>query len=419
MKKDKYKIAIILFNFYESGLSLAKALTEYGYSVDVYSFSTRLNSNSAGFGFEYEINSHRLPGHIYEIDYKRSKGVSFASEKGLSHVYIMQSSLTGVSKHGILKWMLERISILFLRRMAKQINSKKYDFIEIVSQDMFSRHLYPLLNAPNVHSFHEVSDSDKRNDSNLNPLVDLSIKRGDNIRVYSNKASDTLRRIIGKDYSQLYTIPFGLFVNYRDFGNIEMPELGNMKDYILYVGLIVPYKGLSILYKAMQVFWKSNPNVKCIVAGKGYDVVLDKMKSDSRFVVINRLLSNDEIVYIIKKARFLVCPYLRASQSGLPQTAYVFGKPIIATNVGAFSDVIEDGETGLLVPPNNSNELFRAINKLYNKSILYNHIVENLRNIEKVNCKLNWKNIVCQYSQMIKSITGLIGNVQYQECSNP
>ena len=212
MSKKKYNIAIVLFGFYESGLSLAQALSEQGHYVDVYSFSSRLNSSSAGFGFEYETKWHyRLPGHLYEIDYSKSKGVSFASSKGNSHVYIMQSTMTGVSRHGTQKRILEFISKFFLKRIAKKINKKNYDLVEIVSQDYFSRHLYTAIRAPQVHSFHEVSDVVERDYKKMEALVELSVKRGDNIRVYSEKSADTFELLYKKKYSKLYIVPFGLF----------------------------------------------------------------------------------------------------------------------------------------------------------------------------------------------------------------
>lgn len=405
MSKKKYHIAIVLFGFYESGLSLAQALSEQGHYVDVYSFSSRLNSSSAGFGFEYETKWHyRLPGHLYEIDYSKSKGVSFASSDGNSHVYIMQSTMTGVSRHGTQKRILEFISKFFLKRIAKKINKKNYDLVEIVSQDYFSRHLYTAIRAPQVHSFHEVSDVVERDNKKMEALVELSVKRGDNIRVYSEKSADTFKLLYKKKYSKLYIVPFGLFTNYKDFGDIRISEMENERDYILYFGLIVPYKGISVLYEAMLEFWKTHPNVKCVVAGKGNDAVLDKMKADSRFVIFNRLLTNDEVVYFIKRSKFLVCPYLKASQSGLPQTAYVFGKPIVATNVGAFPDVISQGNTGLLVSPNNATELCRAMAELYDNTDTFNRIAKNLQHYETFNEKISWQNIANQYIEMIKKI---------------
>jgi type III pantothenate kinase len=41
------------------------------------------------------------------------------------------------------------------------------------------------------------------------------------------------------------------------------------------------------------------------------------------------------------------------------------GKPVIATTVGAFPETVDDGVTGLLVPPGDTNALATAISRLF------------------------------------------------------
>jgi glycosyltransferase involved in cell wall biosynthesis len=53
-------------------------------------------------------------------------------------------------------------------------------------------------------------------------------------------------------------------------------------------------------------------------------------------------------------------------QSGALQVAYSFGKPVVATNVGGLSEAVEDGETGLLVPPRDHEKLGEALIALLN-----------------------------------------------------
>lgn len=45
-----------------------------------------------------------------------------------------------------------------------------------------------------------------------------------------------------------------------------------------------------------------------------------------------------------KNAKFVVCPYTDGTQSGVINTCFTLCKPIVATNVGAFSESVIDGK---------------------------------------------------------------------------
>ena len=146
-----------------------------------------------------------------------------------------------------------------------------------------------------------------------------------------------------------------------------------------------PYKGLKYLYESANMLDLESLNIRIVVAGGGYDPIITKMRSDKNFVVINHFIDNAELVGLIRNSIALVCPYISASQSGLVQTAMVFNKPVIATKVGAFEEVIEHGINGILCEPANASSLAKAINKVFeldNNKFSYN-----------ISEKLNWNYI--------------------------
>jgi len=60
----------------------------------------------------------------------------------------------------------------------------------------------------------------------------------------------------------------------------------------------------------------------------------------------------------------VVLPYIEASQSGVIPVAYTFAKPVIATTVGGLPEMVDDGQTGYLVPPRDERALANAVVRL-------------------------------------------------------
>jgi glycosyltransferase involved in cell wall biosynthesis len=75
-------------------------------------------------------------------------------------------------------------------------------------------------------------------------------------------------------------------------------------------------------------------------------------------------LSTDDLVRMYNSAQVLVSPSLYEG-FGLPAAeAMACGTAVIATTAGAFPEFIEDGRTGVLVPPGDADALAAAIKSL-------------------------------------------------------
>ena len=398
------KIAFVLFGFYESSLSLAKALAERGINVDVFCYLTNPKRRGEFFGFKYSTKCLRIPGLIYEIDYDKSKGVNFLADSG-SHVYLMQGFFSGGSLSGLSKKILGIIGGFIMRALFWNFNRKKYDFVDFVPLGKFSENAISLIKSPCIVSLHEICDRVNNCSFEIDSTTKEVIKLKKYIRVFSDATSKKLFGLTCYDRRRCYVVPFGLFINYLDFEETIIPELNNEQNYILFIGMISQYKGLDLLYQAINKIGRGKIDAKYVVAGMGYVPILEEMKNNKNIIVINRYLHNEEFVTLIKKSMFIVCPYINASQSGLPQTAYLFGKPVIATNVGAFPKVIIDGRTGLIISPNSPEELSLSIIRLVNDKSLYDEMVSNIRDIYDNFPLMNWNNIVERYLKMINEVS--------------
>lgn len=119
-----------------------------------------------------------------------------------------------------------------------------------------------------------------------------------------------------------------------------------------------------------------------------------KNKNDERFILINRWLGNAELATLIRHSKCVVCPYLSASQSGIPQTVFNFDKPIIATDIESFEAVIQNELNGIIVRRNNVKEFADAIKRILNDDELYHQMVSNIKNIENVNLLWSGKRLL-------------------------
>lgn len=90
------------------------------------------------------------------------------------------------------------------------------------------------------------------------------------------------------------------------------------------------------------------------------------------------------------------------SQSGIPQTVMAYGKPIIATNLPAFKEVLKDEADSLLFDVGDSSALYNRIRRIYEERNLYNELIDNIRNFEMNNPEYSWNRISQRYIELIE-----------------
>jgi glycosyltransferase involved in cell wall biosynthesis len=155
-----------------------------------------------------------------------------------------------------------------------------------------------------------------------------------------------------KKYSNIsekfYFIPFGILDIYNEF---KSKNTDIISSDVLFFGRISPYKGIEYLIEAIKKLKTEGVTLNTIIAGPGYVYFQTEDLGKFGIKLINRYIKNEELVSLIENTKVVVCPYRDATQSGVVMTAFSFNKPVVASDVGSFSEVIKDGTTGFLVPP--------------------------------------------------------------------
>lgn len=78
-------------------------------------------------------------------------------------------------------------------------------------------------------------------------------------------------------------------------------------------------------------------------------------------------------------------------------TAYVFKKPVVATTVGCIPEYVNNGITGLLVPPKDEEALANAIIKILSDDNLRKEMGENIEKM--VDEEYSWENLAAKTNE--------------------
>jgi glycosyltransferase involved in cell wall biosynthesis len=152
---------------------------------------------------------------------------------------------------------------------------------------------------------------------------------------------------------------------------LGLPDNGPM---LLFFGFVRPYKGLEYLVQALPLV-REQLDVHLLVVGEfwlpleHYQRYAREFGVEQAITFVNRYIPNEELGPYFDLADVVVLPYISATQSGVAQLAFGFGKPVITTRVGGLQEVVKDGYNGLIVPPQDEVALATAIVRFFNEAL--------------------------------------------------
>lgn len=206
-------------------------------------------------------------------------------------------------------------------------------------------------------------------------LTNLAYKAADKIIVHSNFIKEKLLSLFEIDCSKIEIIPHGNFNHYLPEAPLTSNTAKNklslspQDNVALFFGYIKEYKGLDILLNAFEIIYKNKKNIKLLIAGFPeseelkckYEKMIGQIDADNRIIFYPEYISPSDLPIFFYAADVLILPYKTIDHSGIIHLAYSFNKPVIVTNVGDFSDTVEEGKSGFIVPPNNPIQLAGCI----------------------------------------------------------
>lgn len=236
---------------------------------------------------------------------------------------------------------------------------------------------------------HEASQKDKENYGRIYDLCDSLVAH--------NQASMTaFAENFPKLVDKVSIIPHGAYSYIR---NMVRQKEASDKTIFFMLGLIRKYKGADILLEAVsKLSVKDRENCHVIIAGRqdkrldptDYESYISENDISNTVTFIPEKISDEKMAEFYNEADVCVFPYRSIYGSGSLLMAYAFSKPVLVSDVPAFIEETEQGQTGLLFESENADDLAEKMHTFitmpYTEKLKYKESIERL-----TEHKYNWK----------------------------
>ncbi len=213
----------------------------------------------------------------------------------------------------------------------------------------------PLVEQPGHQDIYKTSSTTSRGLATAHADLDVAFVLGES-------AKKTLTET-WPITAPVYVIPHGDEGIFRSATVLGVETTGPVA---LSFGTITKYKGIDTLCDAWPRVRAHVPNAELVIAGAlSADIDESALQAhvDGLAGVTLRAgyVPFTDVPSYFTRARCVVLPYKRSSQSGVAHLAHTLARPVVATRVGDIPSVVRDGVSGLLVAPYDSDALAGAI----------------------------------------------------------
>ncbi|MEM1994806.1 MAG: glycosyltransferase family 4 protein [Nitrososphaerales archaeon] len=210
--------------------------------------------------------------------------------------------------------------------------------------------------------------------------------------------AEQVNKVLGVPYEKIQVIPNGIdpkiFSGLKDVDAVRSRFVDKNGVLILFVGRLVVEKGVRVLLDAIPKVLRK-VDARFVIAGDGYmkNEVLSRISQDGLKdkVAVTGYLDTEMIRKLFLAADVCVVPSIYEPFGIVALEAMAAGCPVVASDTGGLSEIIEHEKTGIKVYPNNADSLAWGILRVLESKELVEQIRKNMR--EKVEREYKWSAI--------------------------
>jgi glycosyltransferase involved in cell wall biosynthesis len=302
----------------------------------------------------------------------------------LSHVYVVNQ------KH---KQKFHPANLLLMVRLVMHFLKQKPDVIHLTNPPCLTQKLLYLVKKKLVLTVHDPFRHSGHTNKRAERDRRMAFKLIPKLVLLNDKQSSAFASYYHVPNNHIYINKLGM---YSSILYVDPLPFQNDRPFILFFGQIVEYKGVEYLLGAMKRVHSHYPELMLVIAGGGkYYFDMEPYKKLNYVKIINRYIGTRELAGMLRACEFGVCPYKDATQSGVVQTAFTLGVPMVVTNVGALAVAVQHDKTGLVVNPCDVNDLANGIMELYSNQEKLNAMRTHIK--EEWKRDMSWEPIADGY----------------------
>jgi glycosyltransferase involved in cell wall biosynthesis len=177
------------------------------------------------------------------------------------------------------------------------------------------------------------------------------------------------------------------------------PNHTNTNQEILYIGALYPLKGVHHLIQAFAIVTKQHPNARLRIIGTGPQENSLKQLTHTlkleKNVTFQNFIPHTQIAQYYQNCTIYCFPSQGEPFGKTIIEAMASAKPVIATNQGGATEIIENNKTGILTPPAQPKQLAQKILYLLNNPDTMQKLGQNARKTTEQ--KYAWEKIAEKY----------------------